>query len=127
MLISLGFYRRKPGLTREEFSRHWREVHGPMIAKNPDIRKYVKRYVQHHFVPSTGWPNMGSLDYDGFSESWFESAETRKELHALPAFRAIVEDERTFIDMSATRILMFDHQVVQIGKDYSLEWMAGTV
>jgi uncharacterized protein (TIGR02118 family) len=127
MLISLGFYKRKPGLTREEFSRHWRQVHGPMIANNPDIRKYVKRYVQHHFEPSTGWPDVGSLDYDGFSESWFESADTRKQLYTLPFFSELVADERKFIDMSVTRILMFDHQVVQIGKDYSSDWMAGTV
>lgn len=126
MLITLGFYKRKPGLTREEFSRHWREVHGPLIANDPILSKYIKRYVQHHCVPSSGWPNVGDLEYDGFSESWFESLEARKEMHALPYFqKEMIEDEHKFLDMEATRILMFDHQVVQIGKDYSAEWTAG--
>jgi uncharacterized protein (TIGR02118 family) len=126
MLITLGFYKRKPGLTREQFSKHWREVHGPLIANDPILSKYLKRYVQHHCVPSSGWANVGELEYDGFSESWFESLESRKEMHALPYFQSeMIADEHKFLDMNATRILMFDNQVVQIGRDYSSEIVAG--
>lgn len=128
MIITLGFYKRKPGLTPEQFSSHWREVHGPLIAGNPEFSKYIIRYLQHHLTPSSGWANVGALDYDGFSESWFESLEKRKEMHSLPGFQqTIIEDERKFIDMDATRILMFDRQVVQVGKDYAADWMAGRV
>lgn len=126
MLITLGFYKRKQGTTREAFSKHWRDVHGPLIANDPVLSKYIKRYVQHHMVPSEGWPNVGPLDYDGFSESWFESLEARKEMHALDYFKTeMIEDERQFLDMDATRILMFDNQVVQIGKDYAADWVQG--
>jgi uncharacterized protein (TIGR02118 family) len=126
MLITLGFYKRKPGLTHEEFSHHWREVHGPLIANHPVMSKYIKRYVQHHMTPGANWPNVGPLDYDGFSESWWESIEARREMHALPVFRnEMIEDERKFLDMEATRILMFDTQHVMIGKDYSADWIAG--
>jgi uncharacterized protein (TIGR02118 family) len=126
MLITLGFYKRRPGLTREQFSRHWREVHGPLIVSNPILSKYLRRYVQHHCVPSSGWPNVGDLEYDGFSESWFDSLEARKEMHALPYFQSeMIADEHKFLDMNATRILMFDNQVVQIGRDYSAEIAAG--
>lgn len=126
MLITLGFYKRKPGLTLEQFQKHWREIHGPLIAENPEFSKYFIRYVQHHCVPSSGWPSpVGDLDYDGFSESWFPSLEARMELHALPSFREqLIPDEEMFLDMKATRILMFDSQVVQIGKDHSAEWAA---
>lgn len=128
MLITLGFYKRRPGLTWEEFSKHWREVHGPLIANNPELSKYIIRYVQHHCQPSSGWPGVGDLEYDGFSESWFESLEARREMHNLEYFRnEMIEDEKKFLDMDATRILMFDEQVVQIGKDYSAEWAAGKV
>jgi len=126
MLVTLGFYKRKPGLTRDQFSRHWREVHGPLIANNPMLSKYIMRYVQHHCVPSTGLAGVGELDYDGFSESWFRSLESRKEMYALPHFQSeIVGDEKKFIDMAATRVVMFDNQVVQIGKDYSDDIAAG--
>jgi uncharacterized protein (TIGR02118 family) len=126
MLITLGFYKRKPGLSREEFSRHWRNVHGPLIATDVRLSKYIRRYVQHHCVPSVGWPNVGELDYDGFSETWFDSLEARKEMHALAHFqKELIADEHEFLDMRATRILMFDNQVVQIGKDYTAAWASG--
>ncbi|MFC4670850.1 EthD domain-containing protein [Seohaeicola nanhaiensis] len=126
MIITLGFYKRKPGLTLEQFQTHWRDVHGPLIAGIPGVEKYLKRYVQHHMVPSQGWPGVGPLDYDGFSESWFPSLDARKELHAMPYFQnEMIEDERQFLDMDATRVLMFDNQVVQIGKDYAGDWMEG--
>ena len=126
MLITLGFYKRKPGLTQEQFSHHWRNIHGPMIANHPVMGKYIKRYVQHHMRPGENWPNVGPLDYDGFSESWWESLESRREMHSLPEFQKdMIDDERQFLDMEATRILMFDTQHVIIGKDYTEDWMQG--
>jgi len=128
MIITLGFYKRKPGLTLDQFHAHWRDVHGPLIAGIPDVGKYIKRYVQHRMVPSEGWPGVGPLDYDGFSEVWFPSLDARKELHALDYFQTeMLADERAFLDMDATRILMFDNQTVQIGKDYADDWMAGRI
>ncbi|MDR5651200.1 EthD domain-containing protein [Ruixingdingia sedimenti] len=125
MLIVLGFYKRKPGLSHAEFSRHWRDVHGPLIRNHPVISTYMRRYLQHHLTPGTGFPGVGALDYDGFSESWWDSLEARQEAHGLEDFKQLViEDERQFIDMDATRILMFDNQNVVIGTDHAAEWMA---
>lgn len=126
MLILLGFYKRKPGLTLEEFQRHWAEVHGPLVAQTPNVEKYLKRYVQHHIRRATGFPGVGTLDYDGFSEAWFVSEEARKEMHDQPYQKEIMTpDEAEFLDMDATRLLMMDRQVVQIGTDYAFEWSAG--
>ena len=36
--------RRKRGLTREEFSRYWAEVHGPIGARIPGLRKLVQSH-----------------------------------------------------------------------------------
>lgn len=118
MLISLGFYKRKPGLTHEQFSDHWRSVHGPMIRNHPDVAKFIQRYVQHHIAPGHGFPGTQPLDFDGFSESWFESVGARQRMHAHPFFsQQVVADEHNFIDMTQTRVLMFDTQVTQIGED----------
>jgi uncharacterized protein (TIGR02118 family) len=122
MLITLGFCKRKAGLTREEFSQHWRDVHGPLLSDAPEARRYIKRYVQHHIAPSSGFSDRSWLEFDGFSEAWFESIEARQALHALPFFREkVIPDEARFIDLSQTRILMFDTQVVQIGQDLTQE------
>src|SRR4051794_22365407 len=76
MIILLGFYKRRPDLTWEQFSDHWRNVHGPLLRDTPEASRYIKRYVQHHIRPrSPSLAGVGSLDFDGFSEAWFESAE----------------------------------------------------
>lgn len=125
MLITLGFYKRKPGLTHEQFSQHWREVHGPLIASHPDVSKFLKRYVQHHIEPGHGFPGTVPLDFDGFSEAWFESVEARQQMHAHPFFsQQVVADEARFIDMTQTRVLMFDKQVVQVGEDFGAHLFA---
>lgn len=115
MFVVLGFYKRRPGLTHEEFSAYWRDVHGPMIRNHPEVSRYIKRYVQHHISPN----DMGttvSLEFDGFSETWYESRADREALQRSPAFLdEIVPDEAEFLDLNSIRTSMFDHQVVQIG------------
>lgn len=116
MFVVLGFYKRKPGMTHEAFSDYWRDMHGPMIRNHPDVARHIKRYVQHHLQPS----DMGTtlpLEFDGFSETWYESRADREALQACPGFlNEIVPDEAVFLDLSQTRTAMFDTQVVQIGE-----------
>ncbi|WP_409019401.1 EthD domain-containing protein [Brevundimonas vesicularis] len=118
MLVVLGFYKRKPGTTHEEFSNYWREVHGPLIRNHPDAMRYMKRYVQHHLDTS----DMGvttPLEFDGFFEVWYESREDRGAPRASRGFlEDIVPDEELFLDLSKTRTAMFDSQVVQIGETF---------
>ncbi|MCA0367430.1 MAG: EthD domain-containing protein [Proteobacteria bacterium] len=116
MIVVLGFYNRKPGMTYESFSDYWKNVHGPMISGNAEVRKYMKRYIQHHLRPNEA-SHVKALGYDGFSESWYETEEDRAKLLALPVFQNdIVPDEDVFLDMSTKRTSMFDTQVVQIGR-----------
>ncbi|GAC1322656.1 MAG: hypothetical protein NVSMB13_01400 [Mycobacteriales bacterium] len=117
MLVQLGFYKRKPGISVEEFQRHWREVHGPMLREYPELARHVVRYVQHHLRPST-FPNVFPLEYDGFSEMWHEDEAQYQALRDEPLFQNMVlPDEEHFLDTKATRIAAFDHQIVQVGAD----------
>jgi uncharacterized protein (TIGR02118 family) len=61
----LSFVRRKPDLDREEFCRYWREVHGPLAAKLPELR----RYVQCHALSSAY--AKGTPPFDGVAQLWF--------------------------------------------------------
>lgn len=115
MLIVLGFYKRKPGLTYEQFSSHWRDVHGPLVRNTPDIAKYIRRYVQHHLAPNTIFPGLSPLPYDGFSEVWFDSVEDHMKMRAEPIHREVmIPDEHLFLDMEMTKVTMLDNQVYQI-------------
>lgn len=114
MFVVLGFYRRKPGLSYEEFSSHWRNVHGPLIRNHPEAQRYIRRYVQHHLEPND-FAGTQPLPFDGFSETWYDSRGDREQLLASSAFHEeLVPDEAKFLDLSETRYSMFDNQVVQI-------------
>jgi uncharacterized protein (TIGR02118 family) len=115
MLIVLGFYKRKAGLSYEAFSSHWKNVHGPLFLGTPNLVRYFRRYVQHHLTPNTVIPGYQPLDFDGFSESWFDDLDSRREFLRQPELNELIKpDERKFIDTDATRIQMFDTQVVQL-------------
>jgi uncharacterized protein (TIGR02118 family) len=66
LIKRLSFTKRKPGRAREEFFRYWREVHGPLGARLPSLR----RYVQSHVLPSAY--AKGDPPFDGAAQLWFE-------------------------------------------------------
>ncbi|KEQ52723.1 EthD domain-containing protein [Sphingobium chlorophenolicum] len=113
MLVVLGFYRRKPGLSHQEFSDYWTNVHGPMLRDHPDIAPHIKYYVQHHLEPNPSG-DVRDVGFDGFSEAWYDSAEDRARVVQSAAFQAIREDEAMFIDLTQTRVSVIDTQRVII-------------
>jgi uncharacterized protein (TIGR02118 family) len=64
---NVEFVTRKPGLDVEKFQRYWREVHGPIAAQIPVIR----RYVQSHTRPSA-YERGRTPAYDGVAITWFD-------------------------------------------------------
>ncbi len=104
---------RKTPLTREAFLDHWIHRHGPLVrsvAPQLGIRRYVQNYhmTDARFDPilSARDPQMAS--YDGVAELWYDSAEAvhalRRDPAAREAGRALLEDERTFIDLARSPI-----------------------
>jgi uncharacterized protein (TIGR02118 family) len=115
MIISLGFYKRRPGLTKNQFSNHWANIHGPLIRSIPNLNRYLTRYVQHHLTPDDLYPVPAGMEFDGFSEVWFTSHEAKKQLFADEFFKSkVVADEALFIDMAATRWIVMDEPRVMI-------------
>jgi uncharacterized protein (TIGR02118 family) len=85
---------RRPGLTIAEFSDHWHDVHGPLVAELPGIR----RYVQVHGMPeSYTIKEILAPTHDGFSELWFDDYAALRSAMASPEWAAIAESgERLF-------------------------------
>src|SRR5579872_3730088 len=91
MIKLIGLIKRKAGITREEFLRHWKDEHGPLVMSIPELARHVRKYVQVH---RTSIPELDAqaryqqaslpLEYDGAVEMWFDNvAEMQKAFSVL--------------------------------------------
>jgi uncharacterized protein (TIGR02118 family) len=92
MIKSMGLAKRKEGMSVEAFQRYWRDVHGPIVARTPGLR----RYVQSHVVPEL-YDSDTPPAFDGLAELWYDSLEARAEAQATPEWRAATADGPNFI------------------------------
>ena len=112
---------RLPHLSREEFQRHWRERHGPLVRESAKALG-IRRYVQVHTLATPVNDALrrgrgGPEAYDGVAELWFDSLETLTAAGATPEGRAagrrLLEDERRFIDLARSPVwIAEEHEVV---------------
>ena len=67
MIKSLSLLTRKDGLTHEQFTHHWVEIHAPLAHQVPGLR----RYVQSHIVEERTRPDIpvSVLEIDGIADS----------------------------------------------------------
>lgn len=113
MIRFIGFYKRKPGLTHEQFNDHWFNIHGPCVRNVPGGDRYLKKYIQHRLTIDPLSPEQEFV-YDGFSEGWFESMEARAAFITLPGLKEVIADEERFLDLSATRWMVTDEHALQV-------------
>ncbi len=99
---------RRPELSREAFQAYWRDHHAPLVASVKDALR-IRRYVQLHSLPQEASAGLrairgGPEGYDGVAQLWWDSLEAMAQLADDPAAaeagRLLLEDERTFIDLS---------------------------
>jgi uncharacterized protein (TIGR02118 family) len=95
MVKLLAIASRHPGLSHEEFFDHWFNVHGPLGAKVPGLRRYVQNHgiVEAHAVLR----GLREVTHDGWSELWFDDLDSLRRAMATPEWQAMREDgERLF-------------------------------
>ena len=112
---------RKPGVSREEFHRYWREDHTAVVrevAPLMGIRRNVHNYTISTPIDARVREGRGAMpdDYDGVAESWFDSLEALVAAVSTPEGRAaaarLAEDEARFIDFSRSRIFYVEERTV---------------
>lgn len=122
MLKLMYCVRRLPGMSREEFQRHWRETHGPLVRERAQALG-IRRYVQVHTLDSPLNEAMRASRgsdpdiFDGVAELWWDSAEAFGAGASTPegrqAARELYEDEKRFIDFSrSTAFVAEEHPFV---------------
>ena len=96
---------KKPGLTDDEFFDYWKNVHGPIGARIPRMRRLVQSY--RRVVPGDAPP-----DYDGVAELWFDSVEDLLAARQSAEWRAASADEENFIDRKKVAYLVSEECVI---------------
>jgi uncharacterized protein (TIGR02118 family) len=109
MVKVVAFFKRKPGLSVEEFDRHWSTRHADLVGRLPGLR----RYVQNPTLPS-GYRKR-EPNYDGVAEAWFDDADALRVSGASAEYRAVKADEASFIDGATLGSLVTDEVVVVEG------------
>jgi uncharacterized protein (TIGR02118 family) len=82
---------KRPDLDRAEFDRYWAQVHGPLAATIPTIR----RYVQAHLSP--GAREQAESPYDGLAITWFDDVAAMRAGAATEAYAKTRADEEHFL------------------------------
>ena len=112
--------RRLPQLSRAEFQRYWREVHGPLVRRHAAALR-IRRYVQVHTLDDPLQDALragrgGPEAFDGVAELWWDSRDDLLAARDDPAWRAaglaLLEDERRFIDLA--------HSPLWIGEEHPI-------
>ena len=123
-MVKLVFcLRRAPHLSREEFQKYWYEKHAPLVSQHAKALR-LECYVQTHSLPpaasaairaSRGAPEP----YDGVAELWWRSLDDMTAATASDAGReaglTLLEDERRFIDLSASPLFFCEEREVVAG------------
>jgi uncharacterized protein (TIGR02118 family) len=75
----------------QELQQHWLEVHGPLAAALPGLR----RYVQNH-VPAEAYAIRGmTLTHDGWSEAWWDDLDALHHARESEAWAKLSDDGQT--------------------------------
>src|SRR5207244_13087000 len=86
---------RKPGISHEEFVKHWVEIHAPMARACPGIGRYALTIVKSASTRKDVAPF--EIQVDGIAELWFKSQADFDAYSNSPATRRPPGDLLTFI------------------------------
>ena len=111
MIKRISLLRRKDGMSREEFLRHWND-HLPMSRSVPGLR----RYVICHIVDQPVRPDVPAWDIgelDGIAETWYDSREAAALVGQTPEARRWFAHGASFIGLQKT--IVVEEEVVVDG------------
>jgi uncharacterized protein (TIGR02118 family) len=111
------FLRRSSGTTPDEFHAHWRDVHGPLLADDPLLRRHVRRYELNHRLPADSARDrqdgeVQDIGWDGVAVLWFDSLDDMRSLGAEPGMAAVRESATTFLEDERLIVVTEDPDVI---------------
>lgn len=109
MVKAVSFFKRRAGMSVDDFQAYWRTHHPAVVTALPGIR----RYVQSHTLAS-GY-RKGEPAWDGIAEVWFDDTAALRALAGTPAHASVRADEAKFIDHATMSLVITEEHVVKDG------------
>ncbi len=106
----LTWFKRKPGLTLEDFRAYWYDEHPKAVQRMPGLVRYHQNHV------TDGAYTKGEPFCDGVAETWWESAEVLRSHRDSPHLAGLLADEDVFIDPNNRQSLVVDEIVIVDGE-----------
>jgi uncharacterized protein (TIGR02118 family) len=89
---NVEFLKREPGMPVEAFQRYWREIHGPLGAAIPMVRRYVQSPVRRAIYERGREPA-----WDGIAITWFDDTRAMRASAATAQYGRVRADEPNFL------------------------------
>jgi uncharacterized protein (TIGR02118 family) len=108
MAKGIGFVKRKPGMSVEDFQKHWRENHAPLAAQFPRLRRYEQCHTR-----LAAYADGREPKWDGISIIWFDDSKALRAAQQSAEFERARADDANFVAPDAIPfIITTEHLVV---------------
>lgn len=97
MTVRMGLIRKKANWTFEDFNSYWRDNHGGLASRAPNLREYWQNPVVDRLQRGIEFPR-GPWDFDGFSQLSFDDAKQSNHAFNDSGLAAdLIKDEQYFL------------------------------
>ncbi len=109
MIKVISLFRRKQGMSVEDFQHYWRNQHAEIVCRMPGIR----RYVQSHTLLSGYRKRTPACD--GVAELTFDDSDALRALADSTQLRDTLADHAEFMDLSSYLEIITEDVVIKDG------------
>lgn len=109
MIIRSGLIRRREDISFEDFTRHWTEVHAPLVTKIDGLRGYAQNHLTRRTATNEG--AFGLHRVDGISQLVFDSIEGMTLAMQSPEQDACIADLRGLLSDVTLLIQELGHSI----------------
>lgn len=93
------FLRKRADMSLKDFIDYHKNKHAPLFSSLPEVKQYVRKYVQCHQIP-VSIPGLPEVYYDGITELWFDDEESIGKVFGADDYLKIIRpDEEKFLEL----------------------------
>jgi uncharacterized protein (TIGR02118 family) len=93
MIFRSALFRRRDGLSEEQFAEHWLKVHGELARHMPGVHRYLQNHIRERLFEVKPFP---SHEVGGISQQWFDDIAAMEHCERSIQYAAVKRDIPNF-------------------------------